>query len=315
MWKRQRGREAVMGRYVVRRLGQLVIVVLGATMVLFACLFVLPGDPVGQIAGSDKARDPAVIEQLHKQYGLDKPLVVQYGTYVGKLVTGDLGTDYTQSRPVTEILGPKLENTAKLAVAAIVIGISVGVLAAMRRYSIWDVSATFITTLAIGVPSIVLGMIMQRVFVIELDWFPLIAGDSFEGIILPAFTLAIIDAALVAQLARSTMLEVLRADYVKTAVAKGLPRRTVLTRHIMRNSVIPVVTYLGISFGTLLGGAIITETIFNWNGIGLALIQAIQQNNNPIIVGVVTISVAVFVVLNLVVDLLYAALDPRIRLA
>ncbi|MFF9123620.1 ABC transporter permease [Streptomyces sp. NPDC014889] len=308
-----------MGRYVVRRLGQLVVVVLGATMFLFACLFVIPGDPVGQIAGSDKARDPAVIAEMHKQYGLDKPLIVQYGTYVGKLATGDLGTDYTQSRPVTEILAPKLGNTAKLAVAAIVIdiviGISVGVLAAMRRYSVWDVSATFLTTLAIGVPSIVLGMIMQRIFVIELGWFPLIAGDSLDAIVLPAVTLAIIDAALVAQLARSTMLEVLRADYVKTAIAKGLPRRTVLVRHIMRNSVIPVITYLGISFGSLLGGAIITETIFNWNGIGLALIQAIQQNNNPIIVGVVTISVAVFVVLNLIVDLLYAALDPRIRLA
>lgn len=308
-----------MGRYVVRRLGQLVIVTLGATMILFACLFVLPGDPVGQIAGSDKARDPAVIAQLHKQYGLDKPLVVQYGTYVGKLVTGDLGTDYTQQRPVTEILAPKLANTAKLAVFAIVvdvvIGLSVGILAAIKRYSVWDVTATFLTTMAIGVPSIVLGMIVQRIFVIQLDWFPLIADGSFKSMVLPGVTLAIIDAALVAQLARSSMLEVLRADYVKTAVAKGLPGRLVLFRHILRNSVIPVVTYIGISFGTLLGGAIITETIFNWNGIGLALIQAIQQNNNPIITGVVTISVAIFVVLNLVVDLLYAALDPRIRLA
>ncbi|WP_155060805.1 ABC transporter permease [Streptomyces blattellae] len=308
-----------MGRYVARRLGQLIVVVLGATMILFACLFVLPGDPVGQIAGSDKARDPAVIKQLHEQYGLDEPLVVQYGNYVGNLVTGDLGEDYTQGRPVTEILVPKLGNTAKLAVFAIaidiVIGIAVGVVAAMRRYSIWDVSATFVTTLAIGVPSIVLGMIMQRFFVVELNWFPLIADGSFKSMVLPAVTLAIIDAALVAQLARSAMLEVLRADYVKTAVAKGLSRRTVLFRHVLRNSVIPVITYLGISFGTLLGGAIITETIFNWNGIGLALIQAIQQNNNPIIVGVVTISVAVFVLLNLVVDLLYAALDPRIRLA
>ncbi|MEU5596366.1 ABC transporter permease [Streptomyces sp. NPDC020298] len=308
-----------MGRYVVRRLGQLIVVTLGATMILFACLFILPGDPVGQIAGSDKARDPAVIAQLHKQYGLDKPLVVQYGNYVGKLVTGDLGTDYTQSRPVTEILQPKLANTAKLAVFAIVvdvvIGLSVGILAAIKRYSVWDVSATFLTTMAIGVPPIVLGMIIQNVFVIKLNWFPLIADGSFKSMVLPGVTLAIIDAALVAQLARSSMLEVLRADYVKTAVAKGLPSRTVLVRHILRNSVIPVVTYIGISFGTLLGGAIITETIFNWNGIGLALVQAIQQNNNPIITGVVTIGVAIFVVLNLVVDLLYAALDPRIRLA
>ncbi|MDX3238280.1 ABC transporter permease [Streptomyces sp. ME03-5709C] len=308
-----------MGRYVARRLGQLVIVVLGATLVLFACLFVLPGDPVGQIAGSDKARDPAVIKELHERYGLDKPLVVQYGNYVGRLAKGDLGEDYTQGRPVREILMPKLGNTAKLAVVAIVfdiiIGMAAGILAAMRRYSVWDVSVTFVTTLAIGVPSIVLGMIMQRVFVVQLGWFPLLSDGTLKSLVLPALTLAIIDAALVAQLARSTMMEVLRADFVKTAVAKGLPRRTVLTRHILRNSVIPVITYLGISFGALLGGAIITETIFNWDGIGYALITAIQQNNNPIIVGVVTISVAVFVLLNLVVDLLYAALDPRIRLA
>jgi ABC-type dipeptide/oligopeptide/nickel transport system permease component len=308
-----------MGRYVARRLGQLVVVVLGATMVLFVCLFVLPGDPVGQIAGSDKARDPAVIAELHKRYGLDDPLVVQYGHYVEKLAKGDLGEDYTQGRPVTEILQPKLVNTGKLAVAAIIfdiiIGMVAGIIAAMRRYSVWDISVTFATTLAIGVPTFVLGMLMQSVFVIKLGWFDLIADGSFKSMILPAVTLAIIDAALVAQLARSAMLEVLRADYVKTAVAKGLPRRTILTRHILRNSVIPVITYLGISFGTLLGGAIITETIFNWDGIGLALNQAIQQNNNPIIVGVVTISVAVFVVLNLIVDLLYAALDPRIRLS
>ena len=150
---------------------------------------------------------------------------------------------------------------------------------------------------------------------VQLGWFPLLSDGTLKSLVLPALTLAIIDAALVAQLVRSTMMEVLRADFVKTAVAKGLPRRTVLTRHILRNSVIPVITYLGISFGALLGGAIITETIFNWDGIGYALITAIQQNNNPIIVGVVTISVAVFVLLNLIVDLLYAALDPRIRLA
>ncbi|NEA55294.1 ABC transporter permease [Streptomyces sp. SID13666] len=307
-----------MGRYVVRRLGQLVVVVLGATMILFACLFVLPGDPVGSIGG-DKARDPAVVKELRAHYGLDDPLVVQYVHYVEKLGKGDLGEDYTQGRSVNEILQPKLVNTAKLAVTAIIfdviLGLSVGVLAAMRRYSVWDVSVTFLTTLAVGVPSIVIGMILQRFFVVELGWFPLISDGSFNSMVLPAVTLAIIDAALVAQIARSTMLEVLRADYVKTAVAKGLPRRTILVRHIMRNSVIPVITYLGISFGGLLGGALITETIFNWDGIGLALITAIQSQNNPIIVGVVTYSVAVFILLNLIVDLLYAALDPRIRLS
>ncbi|MCC3769214.1 ABC transporter permease [Streptomyces sp. UNOC14_S4] len=296
----------------------MVIVLFGATLILFACLFVLPGDPVGSLGG-DKARDPAVVAELRQRYGLDKPLIEQYGTYVGNLVTGDLGEDYTQRREVTEVLGPKLQNTAKLALAAIVldvvIGMLAGLIAALFRYSFWDVLVTLLTTLAIGFPSFVIGAIFQSTFSVKLGWFPLISDGTFNSMIMPAMTLAIIDAALVARLMRGTMLEVLRADYVKTAVAKGLPRRTVLFKHVLRNSVIPVVTYIGISFGGLLGGALITEAIFNWDGIGFALVTAIQQQNNPIIVGVVTYGVAVFVILNLLVDLLYAMLDPRIRLS
>ncbi|MEU1818752.1 ABC transporter permease [Streptomyces aureoversilis] len=307
-----------MGKYVIRRIGQMVIVLFGATLILFACLFVLPGDPVGSLGG-DKARDPAVVEQLRERYGLDKPLAVQYGNYVTNLVKGDLGEDYTQRRQVTDVLGPKLGNTAKLAVAAIIIdvvlGVLAGLIAALFRYSFWDVLVTLLTTLAIGFPSFVIGMILQSQFAVNLGWFPLISDGSFNSMIMPAFTLAIIDAALVARLMRGTMLEVLRADYVKTAIAKGLPRRTVLLKHVMRNSIIPVVTYIGISFGGLLGGALITEAIFNWDGMGYALVTAIQQGNNPIIVGVVTYGVAVFVLLNLLVDLLYAVLDPRIRLS
>lgn len=307
-----------MGRFIARRLGQLVLVVLGATMILFACLFVLPGDPVGSIAGSDKARDPAVVKELQHKYGLDKPLVVQYGTYVGKLAKGDLGEDYAQRRPVTEVLKPKIGNTAKLATFAIVVdivlGIVAGIIAALKRYSLVDVITTVTTTFFLGIPIFVIGMVLQSVFVVQLKWVPLLSDGSFKSLILPGVTLAIVDAAIVARLMRGSMLEVMRADYVKTAIAKGVPRRQVLTKHILRNSIIPVITYLGISFGTLLGGALITEAIFNWDGIGLALSTAIQQQNNPIVVGVVTISVGVFVLLNLVVDLLYAVLDPRIRL-
>ncbi|WP_260610201.1 ABC transporter permease [Streptomyces sp. WAC06614] len=307
-----------MGSYVIRRLGQMVVVLFGATVVLFACLFVLPGDPVGSLGG-DKARDPAVVAELRERYGLNDPLPVQYGNFVKNLASGDLGEDYTQRRPVTEILAPKLTNTAKLAVAAIVIDIAIGLLAgmiaALFRYSFWDVLITLLTTMAVGFPSFVIGLVLLSTFSVKLAWFPVIADGSFQSMILPAFTLAILDAALVARLMRGTMLEVLKADYVKTAVAKGLPRRTVLFKHVMRNSIIPVVTYLGISFGSLLGGALITEAIFNWDGIGLALVLAIQQQNNPIIIGVVSFGVAVFVVLNLIVDLLYAVLDPRIRLA
>ncbi|MFI5981695.1 ABC transporter permease [Streptomyces sp. NPDC098789] len=307
-----------MGRYVIRRLGQMVVVLFGATIVLFGCLFVLPSDPVGSLGG-DKARDPAVIEALRERYGLNDPLPVQYGNFVKNLVQGDLGEDFTQRRPVTEVLQPKLVNTAELALLAIVldiaIGLFAGLIAALFRYSFWDVLITLLTTMAVGFPSFVIGMVFQKVFVIQLEWVPLISDGTFKSMILPAFVLAILDAALVARLMRGTMLEVLRADYVKTAVAKGLPRRTVLVKHVMRNSIIPVVTYLGISFGSLLGGALITEAIFNWDGIGLALVQAVQQQNNPIIIGVVTFGVAVFVLLNLIVDLLYAVLDPRIRLA
>ncbi|WP_335941600.1 ABC transporter permease [Streptomyces sp. PTD5-9] len=307
-----------MGRYVIRRLGQMIVVLFGATVVLFCCLFILPGDPVGSLGG-DKARDPAVVAELRERYGLNDPLPVQYGHFVQKLAKGDLGEDFTQRRPVTEILKPKLANTAELAIAAIAIDIAIGVfaglIAALFRYSFWDVLITLLTTLAVGFPSFIIGMVLQKFFVVDLQWFPLISDGSFNSLVLPAFTLAILDAALVARLMRGTMLEVLRADYVKTAVAKGLPRRTVLVKHVMRNSIIPVVTYLGISFGSLLGGALITEAIFNWDGIGLALVQAVQQQNNPIIIGVVTFGVAVFVLLNLIVDLLYAVLDPRIRLA
>ncbi|MFE9117281.1 ABC transporter permease [Streptomyces sp. NPDC007172] len=307
-----------MGRYVIRRLGQMVVVLFGATIVLFCCLFVLPGDPVGSLGG-DKARDPAVVEQLRERYGLNDPLPVQYGHFVQNLAKGDLGTDFTQRRPVTEVLKPKLANTAELAVAAIlidiVIGLLAGLIAALFRYSFWDVLITLLTTMAVGFPSFVIGMVLQKVFVVQLEWVPLISDGTMKSLILPAFTLAILDAALVARLMRGTMLEVLRADYVKTAIAKGLPQRTVLFKHVLRNSIIPVVTYLGISFGTLLGGALITEAIFNWDGIGLALVTAVQQQNNPIIIGVVTFGVAVFVLLNLIVDLLYAVLDPRIRLA
>ncbi|THA55190.1 ABC transporter permease [Streptomyces sp. A1136] len=296
----------------------MVVVLFGATVVLFCCLFILPGDPVGSLGG-DKARDPAVVEQLRERYGLNDPLPVQYGNFVKNLAQGDLGEDFTQRRPVTEILQPKLVNTAELAITAIVIDIVIGLLAglvaALFRYSFWDVLITLLTTMAVGFPSFVIGMVLQKAFVIELPWFPLISDGTANSLILPAFTLAILDAALVARLMRGTMLEVLRADYVKTAIAKGLPRRTVLFKHVMRNSIIPVVTYLGISFGTLLGGALITEAIFNWDGIGLALVQAVQQQNNPIIIGVVSFGVAVFVLLNLIVDLLYAVLDPRIRLA
>ncbi len=304
-------------KFFVRRTLQMVFVFFGATIILFSALFLF-GDPVSNLGG--KTHSPAVVHALDEKYGLKKPLVVQYYKYVeGMIVRGDLGTSYQQqNRTVSSILPSKLANTAKLAVFAIIleiiVGIGVGIISAVYRYSAIDVTTTVLTTVTIGLPVFVIGLLLQEIFVFKLHWLPYIFDGSFQSYILPAVTLAAVDAALVARLTRGSMLEVMRADYVRTATAKGLRKRTVTFKHVLRNSIIPVVTYLGISFGTLLGGAIITESVFNLNGIGNELIRAIQNNDNPVIMGVVTYGVLVFVVVNLIVDLLYAVLDPRVRI-
>lgn len=308
-----------MARYVVRRLLQMMLVLFGASIILFACLFVVPGDPIATSQGEGRQIDAETRALLEQRYHLDQPLPNQYAHYLGRLVRGDMGESYSFRRPVNDILGEKLGNTVRLGVAALLLqlalGIVAGVIAAVFRYSFLDVLVTVSTTVAIGVPTFVIGLALQNVFALNLRWLPLQGRQAGpQAIILPALTLAAVDTALVARLMRGTMLEVMRADYIRTAVAKGLSKRTVVLKHALRNSVIPVLTFLGITFGTLLGGALITEAIFNWDGLGLALVNAIQSQDNPVVMGVATYGVAVFVVVNLVVDVSYAFLDPRIRL-
>jgi oligopeptide transport system permease protein len=306
------------GKYIIRRLLQMVLVLIGASFILFVCLFVVPGDPIDSLAGG-KARDPVVVAAMRHRYYLDKPLPLQYVHYVSNVARGDLGQSYRLQRPVNELLREKVANTAKLALAAIVveivIGISAGVISAVTRYSFWDVLVTLTTTLAIGFPTFVIGLILQQAFAIKAHLLPL-AGHTggLKAYVMPAVTLASVDAAFVARLMRGTMLEVLQADYIRTARAKGLSRRAVVLKHALRNSIIPVLTYVGIAFGTLIGGALITETIFNWDGIGEALVTAIGAQDNPVVLGVATYGVAAFVIINLLVDISYGYLDPRIRL-
>lgn len=308
-----------MGKFVVRRLLQMVLVLFGASIILFVCLFVVPGDPIATSQGEGRQLDPSTRAALERRYNLDKPLPQQYVHYVGRLASGDLGESYVYRRSVNTIIKEKVGNTARLALAAIAIeillGILAGVIAAVFRYSFLDVLVTLSTTVAIGVPTFVIGLALQNIFAINLDWLPL-QGQSAgrESIILPAVTLGAVDTALVSRLMRGTMSEVLRADFIRTAYAKGLSKRVVILKHALRNSIIPVLTYLGIAFGGLLGGAVITESVFNWNGIGLALVGAIQSQDNPIVLGVVTYGVGIFVLVNLIVDVAYAFLDPRIRL-
>jgi len=308
-----------MGKYVVRRLLQMMLVLFGATIILFLCLFVVPGDPITTLQGEGRQLDPSTRAALEQRYDLDKSIPQQYISYLGRLTQGDLGESYVYRRSVNTILSEKLGNTAKLSLASIVLmiafGVAAGILAAVFRYSFFDVLVTLATTFAVGVPVLIIGLGLQNVFAINLGWLPL-QGQSAgnRALILPAITLASLDTALVSRLMRGTMSEVMRADYIRTAYAKGLSKRVVMLKHALRNSIIPVLTYLGIAFGGLLGGAIIVETVFNWNGIGLALVGAIQSQDNPIVLGAVTYGVLVFVLVNLVVDVAYAFLDPRIRL-
>jgi oligopeptide transport system permease protein len=307
-------------KFIIRRLAQAILVVIAATALIFLGLFIL-GDPFSSTG--EKVVPPDIQIALREKFGLDKSVPLQYLTYLKNLFTGDLGIDYNQRRPVSDLLATALPATARLALIAIlidvVIGVLAGIVAAVWRYSVWDVLVTLITTLAIGIPVFVIGVGLRawlsgkgifpqvpRSFTVEVPWI--------QEVVLPAFTLAIVDAAFVARLMRGSMLEVLRADYIRTARAKGLSERKVIGKHAFRNSIIPVVTYVGVSIGVLLGGAIITETIFQYHGLGYLLYQSIVQNNNPVVMAIVVFGVLSYVMLSTVVDILYAFLDPRIRL-
>lgn len=309
-----------MGKFILRRAAQAILVIVVATLLIFLATFVL-GDPFESTG--EKVVPPEIAQINREKFGLDKPIALQFLTYFGNMVTGDFGIDFNQRRPVSELLADSVPNTVRLALVAIVIdvviGVLAGVIAAVKRYSFWDVLVTLSTTLLIGIPTFVLGVLLvanlsgvgpfptvPRSFALQVPWF--------QEVLLPAFTLAIVDAAFIARLMRGSMLEVLRADYIRTARAKGLTERVVIGKHAMRNSMIPVVTYIGISLGVLFGGAIITESIFQYNGVGYLLYRAIQNNNAPIIIAIAVYAVVTFVVLSVVVDILYAYLDPRIRL-
>lgn len=305
-----------MGRYVLRRLLVTIPVLIGATFLIFAMVFALPGDPIRALAG-DRPLSPAVQAQLRDEFNLDDPLVVQYGKYVGNLLQGDLGTDF-QGRPVADKIAQRIPVTVKLTLVAIgfeiLLGLVAGILAGIRRNSFFDNLVLVSTTAAVSVPTFVIGFLLQYALGLRLELFP-IAGinEGLRSYILPGFTLASVSLAFVARLTRTSLAETIRSDYVRTAKAKGLPPSKVIGKHAMRNSLIPVVTYLGADVGALLGGAIVTEAVFNIPGIGRAVFEGILGQEGAVVVGIVTLFVFVYIFFNLVVDILYAVLDPRIR--
>ena len=305
-----------MGRYVARRLLLTIPVLVGASFLIFAMVYALPGDPIRALAG-ERPLSPAVMAQLRDEFNLNDPLFVQYVKYVGDLLQGDLGTDF-RGRAVTDTIARTLPVTAKLTAVAVafevIIGIVAGVLAGIRRNGYFDNLVLVSTTVIVSIPILVLAFISQYLFGLKFGWFP-IAGTQ-EGIysyVLPGLVLASGSLAYVARLTRTSVAENMRADYVRTARAKGLPQRTIIIRHTLRNSLIPVVTFIGADIGALLGGAIVTESVFNLPGMGREVYNAVRQQEGAVVVGIVTLMVFFFIFFNLVVDVLYAVLDPRIR--
>ena len=319
--------------YIVRRIFQLVIVLLGVSLITFLIMFAIPGDPAQLLAG--KNATPERIAEISAQLGLDQPLYVQYFRFLERLLSGDLGESWALQVPVIDLIKEYAPYTIQLAVAAVLIellGIPLGIYSAMRQYSFWDTALTTAALIIWGIPVFVLGVFMQWFFSLQIqqwtgiDVFPLTgAGDMMLGIlpgsweslrrlILPAVTLGLIEVAYISYMQRASMLEVIRADYVRTARAKGLSERQVIKRHAFKNAVIPVMTIAGIDLGVLMGGAILTETVFNRPGIGLMIYHAIGARDLPVVAGGVLFATVVFVVANLFVDIGYALVDPRIRL-
>ncbi|MFW6187262.1 MAG: ABC transporter permease [Actinomycetota bacterium] len=305
-----------MGRYVIRRLLLTIPVLLGASLLIFAMVYALPGDPIRALGG-DRPLSEAVQAQLRAEYNLDDPLLIQYVKYLGGLVQGDFGTDFS-GRPVLDTILDRLPVTIRLALVAvgfeILIGVLAGVLAGLRRGSFFDNLVLVSTTVVVSIPVFVLGFLAQYVFGVRLGWFP-IAGisEGWYSYLLPGLVLAALSLAYVARLTRTSLAENLQADYVRTARAKGLAESRVVGKHALRNSLIPVVTFVGADLGALMGGAIVTESVFNIPGLGRAVYDAVLRQEGAVVVGIVTLFVFFYIFFNLVVDVLYAALDPRIR--
>ena len=309
-----------MGRYVARRLLQMIPVFIGSTVLIFCMMYALPGDPVRSLLG-EKSFDPAQIARMKHDLGLDLPLWHQYWNYLTGLFQGDFGTQIASGRPVAEVITDALPVTIQLTLYSfaivVVVGILLGLIGGLRADTWLDRVLLIFTMLLISVPVFVLGYLFQYLFAFQLDWVtPTVQTNVTWGqLTLPAVVLAGLSLAYVVRLMRTSVAENLRADYVRTAIAKGLPRRRVVGVHLMRNSLIPVVTFLGTELGGLMAGAVVTEGIFNVHGIGNVIYQSLLHLEGSTIVGVVSLIVILYLATSLVVDLLYAVLDPRIRYA
>jgi len=302
-------------RYALRRAFATVPTVLAVSIVVFVMLRLLPGDPALLLAGEDAK--PEVVESLRKEWGLTEPLPVQYLLFMRNVLEGNLGTSIRSGYPVSYEISLRLPHTMRLALIAmtiaIVLGLAVGIVASTRPYSLVDNVSMLAALVGVSAPVFWTGLVLMWIFAVKLGWLPAVGVGTPAHLLLPSIALAGFTTPVIARQTRSSMLEVLRQDYIRTARSKGLSERTTITRHAVRNALIPIITVAGITFGRLLGGSIVTETVFAYPGIGKLLIDAIFARDYPIIQGTVLIYALLFTLLNLFVDLTYAYIDPRIH--
>jgi peptide/nickel transport system permease protein len=304
-----------MKAYVLRRLWQSALTLVGVSVLVFVILRVVPGDPAKMLL-PDGAPQSAV-DELNRQLGLHEPLHVQYGLFLRSVFRGDFGQSFQYRAPALRVVVERLAATVQLALAALLItvgvGVSLGIVAAVRRGTGYDYASTVLAVLGQSLPNFWLGIMLILLFGVALRWLPTSGFESWRHLILPAVTLAAFPMALVARLTRSSMLEILGRDFIRTGRAKGLAERAVILRHALRNAAVPLLTVLGLQIGTLLGGAVITESVFAWPGMGKLVVDAIFFRDFPVVQTVLILSATIFVVINLLVDLLYTVIDPRIR--
>ena len=304
-----------MRAYVLRRLGQAALTLLGVSVLVFVVLRVLPGDPAKMLL--PEGAPQSAVDELNRHLGLREPLHVQYAIFIQSVFRGDFGQSFQYRAPALRVVTERLAATAQLALAAMfltgAVGVALGIVAAVRRGTRYDFASTLFAVLGQSLPNFWLGIMLILLFGVALRWLPTSGFESWWHLVLPAVTLASFPTALVARLTRSSMLEILGRDYIRTGRAKGLAERAVVLRHALRNAAVPVLTVLGLQIGTLLGGAVITESVFAWPGMGKLVVDAIFFRDFPVVQTVLIFSATIFVLINLLVDLLYTVIDPRIR--
>jgi ABC-type dipeptide/oligopeptide/nickel transport system permease component len=301
--------------YLLRRLGQSALTLAGVSVLVFVILRVVPGDPAKMLL--PEGAPQSAVDELSRHLGLRKPLWIQYGIFLRSVVRGDFGQSFQYRAPAFRIVVERLPATIQLTLAAmtltVLVGVPIGILAAVRRGTGYDYAGTVLAVLGQSLPNFWLGIMLILLFGVTLRWLPTSGFQGWSYLVLPSVTLAAFPTALVARLTRSSMLEILERDYIRTGRAKGLGERAVVLRHALKNATIPVLTVIGLQIGTLLGGAVITESVFAWPGMGKLTVDAIFFRDFPVVQTILILSATIFVVINLIVDLLYTVLDPRIR--